>query len=196
MNDAALECMREAVRGISDSLAGAVPGQEDELAEEGFAFIATILECAPDLFDTLEPIGTPAVTYEDEEYLANRTRTFVDEALVRYEGDGLEATLAYYNSPEQVDGQWYVFIIGEDETIIGHYRPERVGLDVATLEDPEGYLYGPDILSADEAGKWITYVILNPETGEDQRKHSWVVRRDELIFGSGWYEQAGGQRAP
>ncbi len=56
------------------------------------------------------------------------------------------------------------------------------------LVDSEGYAYGPEILEADEAGRWVSYVYLNPETGEEQRKHSWVVRRDEWIFGSGWYE--------
>ena len=31
-------------------------------------------------------------------------------------------------------------------------------------------------------------VYRNPETGEEGRKHSWVVLHDGLIFGSGWYE--------
>ncbi len=116
------------------------------------------------------------------------TQHFVGEALRRYERDGLDATLEYYNSPDSVDGQWYVFIVGEDGTIIGHYDPDHVGLDVASLEDSEGYLYGPATLWADEKGRWASFVHLNPETGEVQRRHSWVVRRDGLIFGSGWYE--------
>ena len=191
---AALECMREAIQGISDSLVQAIAGQEEDLAEEGFAFLATVYGCAPDIFgpgfgtDESGGTGAPAVTHEDEEYLANRTKAFVEEALVRYERDGREATLAYYNSPEQVDGEWYVFIVGEDDRIIAHYLPDRVGLDANELEDSDGYRYGPDILEADETGRWVSYVFLNPETGEEQRKHSWVVRRDGLIFGSGWYE--------
>ncbi len=144
-----------------------------------------------DWYPRWSPAATPAssaVTDEGEEYLANRTKAFVDEALVRYERDRREATLAYYNSPEQVDGQWYVFIVGEDHRIIAHYLPDRVGLDANELADSEEYLYGQDILKADETGRWVSYVFLNPETGEEQRKHSWVVRRDGLIFGSGWYE--------
>ena len=194
VDDAALECMREAVQGISDGLAGAVTGQEEDVAEEGFVFLVTMFGCAPDLFGPgfgtggAGGTGTPAVTREGEEYLANRTKAFVDEALVRYERDGREATLAYYNSPEQVDGQWYVFIVGEDDHIIAHYLPDRVGMDANVLEDSGGYLYGLDILEADETGRWVSYVFLNPETGEEQMKHSWVVRKDGLIFGSGWYE--------
>ena len=144
-----------------------------------------------DWYPSWSPAATSApsaVTDEGEEYLANRTKAFVDVALLGYEGSGREATLAYYNSPESVEGQWYVFIVGEDDRIIAHYLPDRVGLDANELEDSEGYLYGQDILKADETGRWVSYVFLNPETGEEQRKHTWVVRRDGLIFGSGWYE--------
>ena len=64
MDDDALECMREAVQGISDSLALAVVGQEGELSEESFAFLRTIYGCAPDIFGpgltgTPTPVPTP-----------------------------------------------------------------------------------------------------------------------------------------
>ncbi len=42
-------------------------------------------------------------------------------------------------------------------------------------------------------GAWMTYVFLNPATGGDQAKMSWVVQRDGYIFGSGFYLE--GQRA-
>ena len=45
---------------------------------------------------------------------AGYTRFFVDNAISRYEPDGLDATLSYYNTRESVDGQWYVFILAED----------------------------------------------------------------------------------
>ncbi len=185
LDTAALECMREAVQGISDRLAGAIAGQEEELAEEGFAFLATMHACAPDI---LGPglTGTPAVT--DEEYLAERIRAFVKDALNRYLSTGREHTLVHYSSPEHVEGQWYVFIIGEDGRIAAHYIPELIGADANELVDSEGYAYGPELLKASETGRWVSYVYLNPETGEEQRKHSWVVRLDGLIFGSGWYE--------
>ena len=34
----------------------------------------------------------------------------------------------------------------------------------------------------------MSYVFRNPESGQEETKHSWVVRRDGLLFGSGWYE--------
>ena len=88
-----------------------------------------------------------------------------------------------------MDGQWYVFIIGEDGYTIAHYRPESVGRDPALRVDANGYFYGDDILSATEVGKWVSYVHDKPDTGEVTRKHTWVVRHDGLFFGSGWYEK-------
>ena len=41
------------------------------------------------------------------------TKAFVDEAIERYEDDGLDAALDYYNSTASVNGDWYVFIIDE-----------------------------------------------------------------------------------
>ena len=120
---------------------------------------------------------------------ADYTRFFVDNATAIYDVDGLEDTLAYYNTVESVDGQWYVFIIQEDGEIIGHYNPEIIGqnLNGPIGTDANGYTFGPDMLTADEDGKWVSYVFNNPATGEVESKHSWVVRRDGLLFGSGWY---------
>ena len=48
------------------------------------------------------------------------TKFFVEKAISRYKSQGLDATLAYYNRPESIDGQWYVFIIDETDLVIGH----------------------------------------------------------------------------
>ena len=116
------------------------------------------------------------------------TRTLVRQALDLYDALGLRDSIAYYSSLVSVDGPWYVFIIGEDGRIVAHYDPERVGLDANTLTDSEGQLYGPELIETTEEGGWVDYVNLNPETGQEQQKHTWVVRHDGLIFGSGWYE--------
>ena len=39
-----------------------------------------------------------------------------------------------------------------------------------------------------QQGGWVSYVFLNPNTGLLERKHTWVIRRDGHLFGSGWYE--------
>lgn len=117
------------------------------------------------------------------------TRALVQQALNLYDALGLEDTVAYYSSEVNVDGPWYVFIIGEDGRIIAHYDPERMGLDAGSLTDSAGRLYGPELVGATEEGEWADYVKLNPETGQEQQKYSWVVRHDGLVFGSGWYER-------
>ena len=128
---------------------------------------------------------------------AEYTRHFVDNAIARYETQGLEATLAHYNRVESVDGQWYVFIIDENDLVIAHPDPQRLGLDVKGWvgTDANGYNFGPEMLSATEEGKWVSYVYRNPESdgigyGDFQMKNAWAIRHDGLVFGSGWYIDA------
>ena len=66
--------------------------------------------------------------------------------------------------------------------------PMFLGRDPALRVDSTGRFYGDDLLSATEAGRWVDYVLLNPETGDERQKHTWAVRHDGLIFASGWYE--------
>ena len=157
--------------------------------------------------------GDPALTRADVEEIvraeiaaipsrsapADYTQFFVENAISRYETQGLDATLAYYNRAESVDGQWYVFIIDENDLVIGHPDPQRLGLDLNDWvgTDPNGYEFGPDMLSATEEGKWVSYVYRNPESGgigsgfgDLELKNAWVVKHDGLLFGSGWYIDA------
>lgn len=119
------------------------------------------------------------------------TEHFVEVAIARYESNGLGETLDYYNTMDSVDEQWYAFIIDEDDVIIGHYNPEVVGLDVKGPigVDVTGYNFGLDMIKATEEGKWVSYIFLNPATGELESKHSWVVKYDGMLFGSGWYAE-------
>ena len=130
---------------------------------------------------------------------AEYTRFFVDNAVSLYETQGLDATLAYYNRPESIDGQWYLFIIDENGLAIAHPDPGRLGLDLNGWvgTDANGYDFGSEILSAGEDGKWVSYVYQNPESGgfgvdfdHLELKNVWVVRHEELLFASGWYINA------
>ncbi len=128
------------------------------------------------------------------------TQFVVDNAIHRYEADGLAATVAHYNRPESVDGQWYVFIVDESDTIISHYQPDRRGLDLNGWvgTDSNGYVFGSEMLAADEDGRWVSYVYTNPASGtvgsvafgQLHLKNAWVKRHDGLLFGSGWYIDA------
>ena len=110
------------------------------------------------------------------------TKFFVADAIRRYHGDGLEATLAYYNSPESLDGEWFAFVADADGSIIGHYAPEMLGRNLEELFGPDNAFFTPT-----EEGGWVTITDVNPTTGESESKHAWVVSHDGLVFGSGWY---------
>ncbi len=118
------------------------------------------------------------------------TQAFVQRALNLYDDLGLEGTVAYYNSEESIDEQWYVFIIGEDDNFLAHAAtPERVGTDVKVLTDANGFAHGQAIADqAGEEGSWLSYARVNPVSGNDEPKRSWIIRHDGLIFGSGWYK--------
>ncbi|MCY4438300.1 MAG: hypothetical protein OXE05_13340 [Chloroflexi bacterium] len=120
------------------------------------------------------------------------TQAFVAEAIRRYDADGREATLAHFNNPESVDGEWYMFIIGEDGEVLAHSAiPDNVGLFVKKPlgVDANGYDFGTDMLAATEQGSWVSYVYENPARDNLlETKHAWVVKHDGLIFASGWYQ--------
>ena len=117
------------------------------------------------------------------------TRGFVQQAINLYNAVGLEETLAYYNTRESVDGQWYAFIVDAATGVtIGHFNPALRDRDPSLRVDATGYFYGDDLLSAAESGSWSSYVIVNPDTGENQRKHTFAALHDGYIFASGWYE--------
>ena len=120
------------------------------------------------------------------------TQAFVAEAIRRYDAEGREAALAFFNNPESVDGEWYMFIIGEDGEVLAHSAiPENVGLFVKKPlgVDANGFDFGSAMLAATEQGSWVSYVYENPARGNLlETKHAWVVKHDGLIFASGWYQ--------
>ena len=118
------------------------------------------------------------------------TQAVVQQAINLYEALGLDSTVAYYNTRESVDGQWYAFIVdGESGVTIAHHNSALRGRDPSLRMDATGHFYGGDLLAASESGSWVEYVIINPETGENQRKHTFAVLHDGYIFASGWHEQ-------
>ena len=122
------------------------------------------------------------------------TRDFVQQAINLYNALGLEATVEYYNSAESVDGQWYVFVVDEDETLVAHADPAQVGKNIHAVVGPNGYPAGSSVYAvADEDGAWFDYTFYNLSTGTVETKHSWMVTHDGLTFGSGWYERGPGK---
>ena len=118
------------------------------------------------------------------------TQAFVQRAISLYDAVGFDVTVAYYNTPESMDGQWYMFIGDENDVMSAHaFNPALVGLAAAEITAPNNYPSGAALAAvADEDGEWFSYAFANPSTGAVSFKHSWVVRHDGRVFGSGWYE--------
>ena len=116
------------------------------------------------------------------------TMELVQEAVDRYEANGLAETAAYYNTPESRDGQWYVFIADTNGILLSHTT--HVGWLIDRVVGPDGYPAGKMAnAAATEEGGWVTYTYVNPSSGNVETKHSWVILHDGLLFGSGWYEE-------
>ena len=85
------------------------------------------------------------------------TKAFVQQAIDCYDEEGRDATIAYYNTKESVDGEWYIFITDEsDVTIARATVPDNIGQSIrGPLEvDSTGYAFGAVMADATEEGMW------------------------------------------
>ena len=122
------------------------------------------------------------------ENVENTTKEYVSKAIARYDAEGLEATIAYHNSPQSLDGQFYLFLIGADDIYLAHpVFPHLIGTDIKDVVGSDGYELGKDIAKATEEGVWVEYLWPHPVTRREQQKVTWAMRHDGLIFASGYY---------
>ena len=158
-------------------------------ASVGLATAALVVAVAALVVAALALAREPAEPFPTKNVPALYTKALVDEAVRLYEREGRDAAVDHYSNPANVDGEWYVFIINEQGRTIGHHNPYFIGRDPEERVDSTGYYYGEPLLATTEDGSWISYTLLNPETGDESVKHTWAVLHDGLIFGSGWYER-------
>ena len=114
------------------------------------------------------------------------TKFFVDNAIGRYEAEGLDAAVSHYNGVESVDGQWYVFILDDKGKVISHYDSHLIGEDLRGPlgTDANGYNFGQEMLSATEGGKWVSYVYKNPDAASISPAN---LSNVDLKNAHGWY---------
>ena len=120
------------------------------------------------------------------------TMAYVQAAIDRYERDGLDATVAYYNSSESFDGTSFLFLIDENDLyLVNPLIPQRIGTDVKLLRarglDGMLYDYGAEVVTVSEDGRWFHN--LRPSAqGTGSATHVWVIRHDGLLFGSAYFD--------
>ena len=116
------------------------------------------------------------------------TVEYVEQAIARYERDGLEAMVDYYNSVASFHGQWYLFVMdANDLYIVQPIFPQLKGTDIKEVVGSDGYELGKDIAKATEEGHWAEYLWPHPSTLLEVHKVAYAVRHDGLIFASGYY---------
>ena len=120
------------------------------------------------------------------------TMAYVQAAIDRYEADGLEATVAYYNSSESFDGASFLFLIDENDLYLVHpLVPRRIGTDIKLVRarglDGVVFNYGEQIAEVTEEGRWF-HTLRPSAQGTGSATHVWVIRHDGLIFGSAYFD--------
>jgi len=122
---------------------------------------------------------------------AEEAKTMVARAIAAYDQKG-EAVFAEITAPSTtfVYRDLHVIAIGADHIVRAHGADaSRVGLDISTLVDVDGYAYGKAISAeATEQGAWVDYKRKDPVSGQVLPKSSWMVLHDGYIFVCGIYK--------
>ena len=153
------------------------------------AFIASVSIAALVLsVVALIEAGKPQV---DEELRSFNAVMMAQWAAERYVSWGRDEVVRYYNTPASRVGGMFVFIMDEGGETLAHPNAAVVGKSVVgnmNIVDGAGRSVGHKLLEAGEEGLWVEYEYTDYATGERERKHTWVVKRDDLLFASGWDE--------
>ncbi len=119
------------------------------------------------------------------------TLRYVRRAIERYDNDGLDSMLNYYNSVASFEGQWYLFATDANDIYNVHpLLPHLRGTDIKDVVGSDGYELGKALAGATEQGVWVEYLWPHPVTLQEASKISYAVRHDGMLFASGYYEGA------
>ncbi|MXX52953.1 MAG: hypothetical protein F4Z35_03120, partial [Dehalococcoidia bacterium] len=81
-----------------------------------------------------------------QENVAEATKDYVSRATARYDEEGLDATVDYYNSQESLEGNFYLFLIGADDIYVAHpIFPHLIGTDIKDVVGSDGFELGKEI---------------------------------------------------
>ena len=120
---------------------------------------------------------------------AARTAAYVQEAIEYYKGNGLEATVEWYNSEESLDGQWGLTLADENDILrVAPLGKHLIGTNLKDLATFASRDIGQEMAAATEEGSWINYIFPNVRSSETLYAHTWAVRHDGLIFMSRYYD--------
>jgi cytochrome c len=134
----------------------------------------------------LQPVCSSSASSANE----TKAQLMVEWAVKHFEQHGPEATIAAINAGGSFkDGEIYVFMIAQDGVSVANAADQsKIGTDTSGLKDSDGKYYVREILdSATPEGAWVHYRRVNPATGKEQPKMSWVRKVDGYVIGCGIY---------
>lgn len=113
----------------------------------------------------------------------------VNDALAVWETES-DPVQVFQTDPRFNRGESYLFAVRARDLIslATQAEPHLVGTSLADLTDHTGKKFALEGRAlADADGEWLFYGYLNPDTGAEEQKQSWLVRVDEVILGAGFY---------
>lgn len=141
---------------------------------------------------SVAPTPSPASELPAQSVPRAFTQAYVERAADFFSDAGRDAAIAYYNSDASVIGDWYIFIMEADGTFVAHgANQSRLGKNITDPDigtDLNGDEFGSAIKDAPAIGTWVDYRHMNAKTGTTGDKHTYVIRRSNLIFAGGYYE--------
>ena len=85
------------------------------------------------------------------ENVADTTQEYVNRAIQYYDDHGLDATVEYYNSRDSMDGQFYLFMMDENDIYLVHpFLPRLIGTDLKAVTSSDNPQLGREIAQATE----------------------------------------------
>ena len=113
-----------------------------------------------------------------------QTLAYVSEAVAAYNRDGLEETVARYNSEASIDGGRSLMMVDKSSlTLLA--APIFSNLVGATL--PTGHSLLRVVRGVTEDGLWLNHLQTNPVNGQREPRRSYFVLHDGIVFSSGHF---------
>ncbi len=120
------------------------------------------------------------------------TKAYVNEAIRKYDEEGLEATKEYYQSRESIEEELglYLLLLKGDLIEVNPVFPDARGTGISWRTDPLDRNYGKTLAEADEDGVVVEYLLPIPSDDYTFRKKTaWAIKHDGLVFSAGWTDR-------
>ena len=170
------------VAGVFALLAGAQPGGlflPDNVASA---------EAASGEFQPANEVEN-ATPQTDADRLA-AAKAYVDEAIKKYDDEGLEAVIAHYQLQASIDEELglHLLLLKDGAVVVNPTFPSSyLGSDLSGATDPQETPYGKIISEADEDGVVVEHLrAVSKDNFTFRKKTSWAKRADGLVFSAGW----------